>query len=298
MSFAVQEQLLLDLLFDVGCRAAFTRDAAGLCRARGLEAAETADFLVLRPEALAQDAQQRAAFILAQYCRSFPLTFALASSLPDGLECLRAGIDAALIRTPPRERLVHFGRGVCARVQDADGFASARERALVLSIVEAELGMVWTAQAAVAAPPPVALPADWLQRPLRFAEGVSAAILPRPYAELKAALCPVTGAALWRQLQRTPLAPAARRALLAQTDLRLLVARAVLREPLACEPVVEHVTVELGEGFARLLPHVDGQHSASSLLAALREAGAADALVAGVSSGFRQLWQQGMLVSG
>lgn len=295
MSFAMQEQLLLDLLFDAGCRAAFTRDAAGLCRARGLDAAETADFVVLRPEALAQDARQRAGFILAQYCRSFPLTFALASSLPDGLECLRAGIDAALIRTPPRERMAHFGRGLRDRLQQAAGFASARERALVLSIVEAELGMAWTAQAAVAVPVSAALPADWLQRPLRFADGVSAAILPRPYAELKAALCPATGATLWRQLQRAPLPAETRQALLAVTDLRLLVARAVVCLPAACEPVVEHVTVELGEGFARLLPHVDGQHSVSSLLAALSAAGAEDTLVAGVSSGFRQLWQQGML---
>lgn len=295
MSFAAQEQLLLDLLFDAQCRAAFSRDAAGLCAVRGLSADEAADFAVLRPEALAQDARQRAGFILAQYCRSLPLSFALASSLPDGLEHLREGIDAGLIRTPPRERLAHFGRGLRDRLQSAPGFAGAREQALVLGIVEAELGMAWTAQAAVAAPPLAALPADWLQRPLRFADGVSVAILPRPYAELKAALCPVTGAALWRQLQRSPLTAEARQALLAVTDLRLLVARAVVCLPVACEPVVEHVTVELGEGFARLLPHVDGQRSVSSLLTALREAGAEDALVAGVSSGFRQLWQQGML---
>ena len=143
--------------------------------------------------------------------------------------------------------------------------------------------------------PPAALPSDWLRRPLRLAPFTSAAVLPRPYAALKAALCPCTGSELWRRLGREPLAAAERAALLATPDLRLLVARATLARPSPCEPVVEHVTVELGEGFARLLPHLDGRQSVSGLLEALRGAGADETLLAGVLGGFRELARQGML---
>jgi CBS domain-containing protein len=92
-----------------------------------------------------------------------------------------------------------------------------------------------------------------------------------------------------------PAAATAREALLATPDLRLLVARAAVARPSPCEPVVEHATVELGEGFARLLPHLDGRQSVSGLLDALRGAGADDGLLAGVLGGFRELARQGML---
>lgn len=309
MSYAAQEQALLDLLFDRECRAVFRADRRAALASYDLTAAEAADFETVRLEALEMDATARVNFILAQYCRSYPLAFSLVSSLPGGLDMLRSCVDAALIRTPPNERLAAFGLRLRERLASAEGFASAREQALVVSVVEAELGMACTAQLARAAAlagagaeTPAgegaalpALPANWLQRPLRLAPLTSAAILPRPYAALKAELCSCTGAELWRQLGRQPLSPSARVAALARPDLRLLVARALIARASPCEPVAEHVTVELGEGFARLLPHIDGQASVTSLLDRLREAGAAEPLLAGVLAAFRELARQGML---
>lgn len=303
MSLAQQEQVLLDLLFDRARRAAFRRDPAAALASYGLSEDERADFAVIRPEALELDATVRTGLILAQFCRSYPLSFSLLSSLPDGLDLLRGFVDATLMRTAPSERVGSLGIRLRDAVQEMPGPESGRERARISSIVEAELGMAWTAQlaraAALAGDVPaerVPLPDDWLQRPLRLAPFTSAAILPRPYAVLKDVLCPCTGAELWRQLAREPLTAARRRDLLAQDDLRLLVGRAVITRPSPCEPVAEHVTVELSEGFARLLPHLDDRVSVSALLAHLRGAGAEDALLAGVTAGFRQLGQQGMLV--
>lgn len=299
MSLALQEQALLDLLFDPERRAAFRADRDAALAAYGMGAAERADFATVRLEALEMDAAARVNFILAQYCRSYPLSFSLVSSLPEGIDHLRRLVDAALLRTPPGERLAAFGLRLRDGLQAAG--ESARARSLLLAVVEAELGMVVTAQLARAATlqgqavVPAPLPADWLRRPLRLAPCTSAAVLPRPYAALKAALCPCTGSELWRRLGRSPLAAAERQALLATPDLRLLVARAVVARASPCEPVVEHVTVELGEGFARLLPHLDGRQSVAGLLDALRAAGAAEAMLGGVLGGFRELAQQGML---
>lgn len=303
MSLAAQEQVLLDLLFDRERRELFRRDPAAALAPYGLDADECADFATIRPDALELDATVRAGLILAQFCRSYPLSFSLLSSLPGGLDLLRGAVDAALMRTAPPERAAALGIRLRDAVRDMAGPASARERARISGIVEAELGMAWTAQQARAAalageaPATVAsdLPEDWLRRPLRLAPFTSAAILPRPYAVLKDALCPCTGAELWRRLAREPMSPSRRQELLAQDDLRLLVGRAEISRPSPCEPVVEHVTVELGEGFARLLPHLDGRASVSDLLAKLRDAGADDALLAGVTSGFRRLGEQGML---
>lgn len=306
MSFAAQESVLLDLLFDRALRESFRESGPTVLAARGLTDAECADFATVRVEALEMDARARVNFILAQYCRSFPLSFSLVSSLPRGLAFLRDQVDAALIRLPPNERVAAFGIRLRDHLAEAGDAGSANVQALLRSIVEAELGMAWTAQLArdeslrrtTTAPragTATTLPSDWLNRPLALAPLTSAAVLPRPYAELKSALCPCTGAELWRHLGKTPLPKATRRAVLVPSDVRLLVARAVVTRASPCEPVVEHVTAELGEGFARLLPHVDGRHSVSTLLAELRAAGAPDALLSGVVAAFKTLGREGML---
>lgn len=304
MSFAAQEQALLDLLFDRERRAAFRADRQRALSDYDMSAGERADFATVRLEALEMDAAARVNFILAQYCRSYPLSFSLVSSLPPGLERLRLLVDAALLRTSPGERVGVFGLRLRDSLQGAAGAAEPATMARLLAVVEAELGMAMTAQGVRAAalagtlPAVAVLPADWLQQPLRLAPFTSAAILPRPYATLKSMLCACTGAELWRQLSRQPLPAATREGVLAAADLRLLVARAQLTRASPCEPVVDHVTVELGEGFARLLPHVDGRNSVAGLLEQLRAAGAGEGLRAGVLSGFRELARQGMLQVG
>lgn len=302
MSLVVQEQVLFELLFDRALRERFVKEGVAALSGRELDDDDRLDFSAIRPEALTLDATMRAGFILSQFCRSYPLSFSLVSSLPQGLELLRQLIDVQTMRAAPLQRLVTFGTRLKEQVQQQP-FASARERALVISVLDAEIGMAWTSAALKAelvngksVPDEVDVPEDWLQRPAAIAPFVSAAVIPSSHAALKGELCVATGASLWRQLSRQPLSATERQRVLQKNDPRILVARAVVAEPSRCEPVTEHRTVELSEGFASLLGHVNGSVSIADILQQLGQAGAGEALLASVQEGFRQLAQQGMLI--
>lgn len=301
MSLAVQEQVLFELLFDRGLRERFVQEGVSALSGRDLSDDECLDFAAIRPEALTLDASMRAGFILSQFCRSYPLSFSLVSSLPQGIELLRQLVDVQTMRAAPLQRLVIFGTRLKEQVQQ-QSFASARERALVISIMDAEIGMAWTSAAVKqemlsgkSVPGEADVPVDWLQRPVAIAPFVSAAVIPAPHAGLKAGLCVATGASLWRQLSRQPLSVADRQRVFQKNDPRILVARAVVAQPSRCEPVTEHRTVELTEGFGSLLGHVNGSASVAGILQQLGQAGADGALLGSVQEGFRQLAQQGML---
>ncbi|HEX4938118.1 MAG TPA: hypothetical protein VFX11_05555 [Candidatus Kapabacteria bacterium] len=301
MSLVAQEQVLFELLFDRTLRERFVQDGIAALSGRGLSDDERRDFAAVRPEALTLDATMRAGFILSQFCRSYPLSFSLVSSLPQGIELLRQLVDVETMRATPLQRLVTFGSRLKEQVQQ-QSFASAREQALVISILDAEIGMAWTSAALKQemlsgnpVPDEVDVPADWLRRSVTIAPFVSAAVIPSSHAGLKTALCAVTGASLWRQLSRQPLSAAERQHVLQKHDPRILVARAVVAQPSRCEPVTEHRTVELSEGFASLLGHVNGSVSIADILQQLGQAGAGEALLGSVQQGFWQLAQQGML---
>ncbi len=66
-----------------------------------LSTEELADFSVINPHGLALDARVRVDLILAQWCRSFPLTFSLLSSLSGGLLLLRRLVDSQTMRHAP-----------------------------------------------------------------------------------------------------------------------------------------------------------------------------------------------------
>lgn len=301
MSLAVQEQVLFELLFDRALRERFVQEGVPALSGHDLDDNERRDFAAIRPEALTLDAAMRAGFILSQFCRSYPLSFSLVSSLPQGIDLLRQLVDVQTMRSAPLERLVTFGTRLKEQVQQ-QAFASTRERALMISILDAEIGMVWTSAAlkqevlrGKSVPDEVDVPVDWLQRPAGMAPFVSAAVIPSSHARLKAELCVETGASLWRQLSRQPLSVADRQRVLQKNDPRVLVARAVVAQSSRCEPVTEHRTVELSEGFASLLGHVNGSVSIADILQQLEQAGAGLVLLDSVQEGFRQLAQQGML---
>lgn len=305
MSFAVQEQLLFDLLFDRDLRERFGKSPMAALAGYDLDESERQDFAVIRHDALELDASMRAGLVLSQFCRAFPLSFSIVSSLANGLELLRRLIDTQTMRTPPLERVTGFGIRLKEGLSGQD-FGSSREKALAISVLEAELGMVWTGAALKAdvmqgkpvSVSPVAIGPDWLMRPAGLAPFVSAAIIPDAYQHLKTALCPHMGAELWRHLNRTPLTQAQRQQILQLSNPRILVARAEVCHVSRCEPTVEHRTVELSEGFAPLLQHVNGVTSVSAILMQLRRAGAPEPLLDGVQTGFRQLLENGMLTLG
>ena len=214
MSFRAQEHALFDLLFDAALRERFCREPRQALAAYGLSEAEQRDFDAIRPDGLRFDAELRVDLILAQACRTYPLTFSLASSLPDGIAQLRELVDVQTMRTPPYERFTRFGMRYRERLAAAlakAGLPSAIQ-ADWLAIVDVEVGMAWTAaglrQIAVGAllpEEPDEPPADWADRPVKVAAHVSASMLPAPYSALKQALCPCTGSGLWHHLGQQPL---------------------------------------------------------------------------------------------
>jgi len=302
MSFKEQERALFDLLFDSELRNEFCRHAANALDSYELTKEEKADFSTIRPDALLLDAKMRRNILLSHICRAFPVSFAIISSLSEGNSLLKKLVDTQIMRTPSLERATAFG----SRLRDElsqTSFESTNEQTLVIAIVEAELAMAWTAatlkrEVLKSGHPPgssVAVSSDCMGKPVKLAAYVGAAILPLSYVELKRIFCKVADSELWNHISQSPVTKSLRRSTLQKEDPRLLVMRARIEHMSLCEPTVDHQTVELSEGFAQLFQHVNGSISVEQILTHLQEAGATEQILKGVSAGFQQLFDAGML---
>lgn len=295
MSFIEQERALFDLLFNAELREAFLSKRCAALSSYALTPQELADFEMIRPDALAIDADMRSQMILAQLTRSYPMSMSLLSYLESGLESAPSWINVALMQAPPRQRPLIFGQAMAAWLKQYR-FNSRAEKKLILSIQEAELSMAWTAAKPLTPRPDIqsTLPPDWAQHPIRMAEHLSAALLPLPYHELKQQLCSVADSQLWRELNKQPTPSAVIEELLAHTERHLLVALACIEDGV-CDPVTHHRSLVLNEGFAALFQHINGHNSVVEILMQLTQAGASHRIVHSVKAGFEQLLQQGML---
>ncbi len=293
---------MFDLLFDASVRQHFLRDRAGALATYDLSAQALQDFETIRHGALELDARMRADLMLASISKVLPVSFSVVSSCEGGLELLRGLLDTRTMRAHPAERALTFATQLREQLHTL-ALEPTQEIHAVALLLDAERGMASTAaerkRAAVESgecsnPSPL-LPAGWEVLPVQMAPFVSAGLLPQSYAGLKQCLNVTTGASLWRALNRSPTPEAARYKALAHVDPRLLVARAWVSQPSVCDPVVEHQTLELPEGFAALFQYVNGTLSIDGILVGLAEAGAPTAILDGVRSGFRQLLETGML---
>lgn len=302
MSFEQQERVMFDLLFDNKLRDQFCEDQAKALSQYDLDETEQNDFKTIRPDALQLDAAMRADLMLSHLCKSFPISFSITSSLANGLNIIKQLIDTSTMRSAPIERATIFGNRL--REQYASfSFASDQEQAIAAAILEVELGMTWTSASLKQfvlenGPLPetnAEIDNDWLNKPIKLAGYVSAAIIPQSYVKLKKAICSVADDCLWRQLNKTPLSISLRKRTLETEDPRLLVARATISRPSNCEPAVDFKTVELSEGFASLFQHVNGTMSVAQILLQLKQIGAPEQMLEGVQSAFKQLLDSGML---
>jgi hypothetical protein len=302
MSFEVQENLLLSLLFEKKLREKFINNPARFLQSYELSEDERNDFLHIRADGLEFDANLRCDLILSQITRYFPLSFSLLSSYHT-LESLSQLVDSEYINTAPVDRIIHFGlrlRHLLAGVV----YESQREHAVIQAIFEAELAMVFIAsqlkKASLEGSNVVAqnneIPKQWLNMAVSLAPYVSASILSLPYTELKKALCAFDSVELWRYLQATPTSVAVRKQLLQISNARFLLSQAFIRWSSKCDPVVEFNTIELSEGFAPLFQYVNGEYSIADILFQLQQAGADEAMLQSIQSTFLQLLEKGMLV--
>jgi hypothetical protein len=303
MSFAEQERALFDLLFDTPLREKFIKNPTSALTDYGLSKEELADFLVINPHGLALDAKVRVDLILGQWCRTFPLTFSLLSSLNGGLLLLRSLVDSHTMRRAPIERVVVFAQRL-RQALIAKPAVALDELSLIVAILDAELGMATTSESLKKTilkgqyiePEPILTTDAWSSQPVTLTSYISAALIPLSYAVLKKALCPCLGAELWRYLNKTPLLSADRQRLWQQADTRLLVAKAKVSTLSDSDPTIDHVTIELAEGFASLFEYVNGTMSVEQILQQLKQMGAPESLLQGIKSGFRQLSVAGMIV--
>ena len=302
MSFEQQERVMFDLLFDSELRDQFCVDQTKALSDYDLDEIEHNDFKTIRPDALQLDAAMRADLMLLHLCKSFPISFSITSSLTNGINELKQLIDTTTMRSLPIERATVFGNRL--REEYASfSFASVQEQEKASSILEVELGMAWTSASlkhVVLKNGPLPdtngeIGNDWLNKPTKLADYVSAAIIPQSYVQLKKSTCSVADDCLWRQLNKTPLSVSLRKRTLEIEDPRLLVTRATISRPSKCEPAVDFKTVELSEGFASLFQHVNGTMSVAQILAQLKQIGASKQILEGVQSAFKQLLDTRML---
>ncbi len=303
MSFIEQERALFDLLFDVPLREKFIKNPKNALTDYRLSKEELADFLIINPHALALDAKVRVDLILGQWCRNFPLTFSVLSSLNDGLLLLRSLVDSHTMRHTPIERVVVFATRL-RQALIAKPSLPLDELSLIVAILDAELGMATTSESLKKTiltgqyiqPKAISSSDVWLTQPVSIAPYVSAAIIPLSYGLLKKSLCPSLGAELWRYLNKTPLLASGRQQLWQQADTRLLVVKAKVSTLSDSDPTIDHVSLELAEGFASLFEYVNGTMSVQQILQQLQQIGAPASLVQSIKQGFQQLYAAEMIV--
>ena len=302
MSFIEQERALFDLLFDSTVRERFCNESIAALKQYELSDEELNDFSVIRAEGLQLDAKIRADLLLSHFCRAFPVSFSIISSLDGGLDFLKSLIDVETMRTEIQERTTSLGRRI-GQGLNAFSFHSEHEQAKVSSILEAELGMAWTTASLKKEVlengqlhlDTMNIDESWSSKNIKLAPYVCAAMIPDSYEELKSELVSETECDLWRNLNKKPLAAARRRKLLEKDDPRLFIARAHISHMSQCDPTVEQKTAELSEGFAPLFQHVNGTVSVDYILQQLKQIGAQEKMLQSIKSTFKHLLENEML---
>lgn len=303
MSFAEQEKVLFDLIFNPSLRQQFCQNGLNALTNYQLTQDEREDFADIKPEALALDAKMRTNLILSRFCRELPLSFAIASSIDNGKKILEALVDTTTMTTAANERTTVFASRLRDQLANCI-FSSTEEYTMVMAVVETELGMVWTANSLKENTLKGKLPVcdttmreHCLDKPVQIAEYVTVSIIPQSYTQLKSALCPYPLDELWKHLSDQPLSARQRSIALQNQDPRLLVVRAQIQRMSYCAPEITHHTIELSEGFAPLLQHLNGKNTINELLQQFGQAGAPEPLLKSVRNGFLQLWKSGMLAA-
>ena len=304
MSYAEQEKAVFDLLFDKNLRLQFSQDKDSVLQNYDLSVSEQEEFKEMRSDALMLDADMRCDLLLSHFCKSLPLSFSLLSSWANGISLLQALITPAVMNQPHLQRTTAFSLALKHKLPELE-YTNTQEQMKVASIIEAESGLAYTAASlkeavvsgAFSNDSDIKQSPDWRHQNVSLAAYVCAGILPQAWHTLAGQLCKKVDDQLWRRLNRNPLSQARRQKILAVEEPRLLVARAYVTQASVCDPVVEHKTVELSEGFAALFEYVNGSMSIHQILMEMKKIGAPEPLLNSIDKAFEQLMQHGMLVT-
>ncbi len=311
MGLAEQERALLALVFDAEVRRAFIADPRAALLQLGVPATDHDDFLTVSSFGLQIDARDRQLLVLSRLAKSFPLSVAATSAVPEGLALVKRLVGPAHFEVAVAERPARFGQALChALTRHGDASVSDDERGFLVSLARFETACaVASARARLAAQdaharvePTEAIvpPSTWLVAPLSLAPGVAVAKLP---ASPSLILRQLTGStdvdALWAQLCQSPV-PRSRlqQARQPQGEGVVVVCRAVITRASLTDAEVGQRTLELAGGFAFLLGGLDGRRSATTLLDSLGAVGAPRAVLDGVRESLLRLVREGMVMCG
>lgn len=296
MSFVEQERALFDLLFDSSLREDFCQSVTAALADYDLSAAEVADFKVVRLDAINVDAAMRAHLMLSYVCQQLPMTFSLVAYVGGGIALLKRLINPQTMGCPFAERVAVFGSQLGESLNRLQ-FANEKQRRVVAAVLETELGIRRVAtmlreqvleEGTGVDVSAGTIDADWQDKPVRLADYVSVSLLPQSYAVLKDLLCPCVDTTLWRNLNKSGPSLVAEQVFVDELP-KLFMARAYVRRYSRIEPLIDHHTVELHEGFAVLLDHLNGSHSIRWILQQMTVIGTPITILSMIENGFQQL---------
>lgn len=303
MSFAEQERALFDLLFDTSLRQRFCQQSTTTLTGYDLNDSELADFKAIRLDAIDVDASMRRHLILSQICQQLPMTFSLLSSVHGGIKLLKELINVHTMSCQSAARISLFGTQLDKSLSRLP-FDSVKEAEIVQAVLKTELGLVFASAmlrqhvlqyGAEEATSTISMDADWKDTPVKLAAYVSVSVLPQSYNSLRQLLCPCVDTALWSRLSKSQHTSLVCKKIIANESIRLFMARAYVRKMSRLEPVIDHQTIELSDGFAPLLQHINGTSSVTQIIQQLAAIGAPSNILSVVNSGFQQLVSKQML---
>ena len=301
MSFLAQEQVLFELLFDDDFREEFQSDAVSALSLHGLSELEIKDFLPLRVDALALEADVRKRMILSQICVQIPLSTALLSSFEEGLNCLKISLKSFIVRAPISERAALLMQQLIFSLDDMP-FFNEQDKTLLRQVFELEhcfAKQLSRQHIETLTTPLVNIRTESEALPRHKAISLSPLLgvtyLPLSYWQLKQELCSVEPQLLWRELQNNPVLIEQRVSLFSSMTTessKCIISLPRLLSASETDATFDLHIIEMIGGFLPLLNKVDGTRSLDDILQLFSSAGASESVIAQAEQGFQTLFKE------
>ena len=318
MSLQIQEQILLDLLFDQDLRDEYCRLGCRALEIYGLSKSELADFNALRVDALKLEAQMRQDLVLGQISKHLPLSIALLSSFDNGLALAKDTIKPYLMSFSGYERSGIFAQQLLAKLDDLAFFNAndkelldsilALERTLCMQCVRIDANRAPNIEAVTDVQDSVKGSDFNHQQALIWHSQVQLSLLPLSYWQLKQELLDAAIRQrglqhLWQYLQQEPVLIEQRVSLISAINpdsYRVLLSKPVARHASLSDPEIDLELLEFISAFAPLFNSINGEHALLDIINKLKQQSgfeqANETIIENIIKGFEQLFSKQFLL--
>ena len=308
MSLIIQEQILLDLLFDQDLLKEFCQSGTQALDIYGLSKDELEDFKAMRVDALKLEAQMRQDLVLGQICKHLPLSMALMSSFDNGLDIVRSSLKPYLMSFTGYKRSSIFAKQLHRQIDDLS-FFNHNDKELLESIISFEQKLAEQSIAVARAEDNIHKKAFSDEQALTWQSQVQLSLLPISYWQLKQALLDeaVEGRNLkylWQYLQKDPVLIEQRVSLISMINpdsYRVLLSKPITKHDSISDPEVEVELLEFISAFAPLFNSVNSRHALNDILDKLRQQSdfkqSNEAVLDKIKKGFLQLYEKQFLLA-